>query len=300
MRFTKLHGTGNDFLVVDGTTHDRDWSACASQMLDRHFGVGADGLLVVQKATQAQVRMREFNPDGSEAEMSGNGIRCFAKYVLEREMVNGQLDPLLVETGSGVRSIEPHWEDGQVTRVRVDMGAPVLKWRDIPVNTYEAGPKDKRQIDQEMLQDLGLLPDIMFFDGRLLLQGRGLVVTAVSMGNPHAVHFTDTPVAEYPLAEVGSEVEYNLAFPHRVNFHVVNVLGPDRLASRTWERGVGETLACGTGACAILVAARLHSYVGDRVTVVVPGGELDISWPGHGQVFMEGPVVEVFSGEWPE
>jgi diaminopimelate epimerase len=300
MKFTKLHGSGNDYVLVDGRGQNLDWSEWAQRLTDRHFGVGADGLLVVDTSERAEVRMREFNPDGSEAEMCGNGILCFTKYVLERGIVQLKNGSLSVETGAGVLSVEPHWRAGRVARSTVNMGEPELRWKEIPVNTYEASVRSDRLLDHDLVKRLGLGPEHIFFEGRLMMEGQQvrLDVTAVSMGNPHAVCFVEAPVADYPLAEVGPQVEYNMAFPSRVNYHVVNVQGPDRLDSRSWERGAGETLACGTGACAMVVAARLHGYVRDTVVVRVPGGELMVTWPGHGPVFLEGPAEEVFSGEW--
>ena len=299
MKFTKMHGAGNDYLVIDGRQLDLDWAELTRRICAPHIGVGADGVALVAPSEQAEVRMRIFNPDGSEAEMSGNGIRCFAKYVLEQGIVPKQEGGLKVKTSAGVRVVEPHWEDGQVTRAKVSMGEPELRWKAIPVNTYEASIRDNRELDHELLERLGLTFDYVFFEGRLLMtEGHKVDVTAVSMGNPHAVQFLQTPVAEFPLAEVGPLVEWNPAFPSKVNYQVVNVLNRGRLAARVWERGAGETLASGTSACAVVVAARLHKYVDDIVTVEVPGGELMVSWPGHGQVYLEGPVAEVFSGEW--
>ena len=299
MKFTKLHGAGNDYIVVDGRRQELDWAELAKRICAPHVGVGADGVAVVAPSKLAAVRMRIFNPDGSEAEMSGNGIRCFAKYVLEQGIVQKQEGGLEVETGAGIRMVEPHWEHGRVTGAKVSMGEPELRWKLIPVNTYEASIRDNRDLDHELLEQLGLRFDSIFFEGRLLMtEGHKVDVTAVSVGNPHAVQFLQDPVAEFPLSEVGPLVEWNPAFPNKVNYHVVNMAGRDRLIMRSWERGAGETLACGTGACAVVVAARLHKYVDDTVTVEVPGGELTVSWPGHGPVYLEGPVAEVFSGEW--
>ncbi len=298
IQFTKLHGTGNDFLVVDGSTEELDWSSLACRLLDRHCGVGADGLLVVAPSAKAAIRMREFNPDGSEAEMSGNGIRCFAKYVLERRIAPPDGAILKVETGAGVLTVEPHWEDGRVIRARVSMGEPVLRWADVPVDPRQAGPRDDRLLDRELAERLGIASEELFFDGRLTVDGEDVTVTAVSMGNPHAVRFVERPVSNHALDTIGPKVEHHPAFPRRANYHAVNVLGRDRLAVTTWERGTGQTLACGTGACAAVVTARLHGYVDDAVVVQVPGGELAITWPGHGPVVLDGPVAEVFSGEW--
>ena len=300
IRFTKLHGAGNDYIVIDGRQQEMDWAGLTRAICAPHVGAGADGIALVAESEAAPVRMRIFNPDGSEAEMSGNGIRCFAKYVLERGLVPVQEGSLRVETGAGVRVVDPQWEDGRVTVARVSMGEPELRWKAVPVNTYEASIRDNRSLDHDLLEGLGLRFDHIFFEGRLLTTGDHRVdVTAVSMGNPHAVQFLQTPVAEFPLAEVGPLVEWNPAFPNKVNYQVANVLARDRLAVRIWERGAGETLASGTSACAVVVAARLHKYVDDAVTVEVPGGELMVTWPGNGPVYLEGPVAEVFSGEWP-
>jgi diaminopimelate epimerase len=301
MQFTKLQGAGNDFVLVDARGVDQDWPALAKRICDRHFGVGADGLLVLLGSEQADICMREFNPDGSEPEMCGNGIRCFTKYVLERDIVP-KASIIRIETGAGILAVEPFWEGDHVIRVKVNMGEPDLRWKTIPVNTYEASTRDDRLLDPDVVTQMGLSRKDVFFDGRLMVTGQGsdLVVTAVSMGNPHAVQFIDTPVRDYPLHDIGPDVEFNMAFPTRVNYHVVNVVDKEHILARSWERGVGETLACGTGACAMVVAARLHRYVGDTVQVSVPGGELIITWTGSGPVFMEGPAEVVFTGEWPE
>ncbi len=308
MRFTKMHGAGNDYLFVDGFDAERDWARVAKQASDRHFGVGSDGLIVAVPSKVADVQMRMWNADGSEAEMCGNGIRCFAKFVLEGSLVAADPAALRVETGAGVLTVAPTWEDGRITRARVDMGAPILRGADVPTDASALGPSDYAGLDNGLVQALGLSPQDLVFDARATLEAPGdarrgsvsYVVTAVSTGNPHAVSFVDTPVADVALERVGPLMEHHTAFPNRVNFSIANVLGRDRLRSRTWERGAGATLACATGVTATVVAARLHGLVGDDVTVEVPGGELWISWPGHGSATMEGPVAEVFSGELPE
>jgi diaminopimelate epimerase len=304
MRFTKMHGAGNDYVFVDGFDAKRDWAHVAKQASDRHFGIGSDGLIVAVPSSVADVRMRMWNSDGSEAEMCGNGIRCFAKFVLESGLVAAGPAALRVETGAGVLTVAPTWEDGRITRALVNMGVPVLRAVDVPADALALGPSDYSRLDSDLTQALGLSPQDLVFGAQAALGppsgGVSFVVTAVSTGNPHAVSFVDTPVADVPLERVGPMMEHHPAFPNRVNFHVVNVLGRDRLRSRTWERGAGETLACATGATGMVVAARLHGMVGDNVTVEVPGGELLISWPGHGSATMEGPVAEVFSGELPE
>ncbi len=282
MHFTKLHGAGNDYLVIDGRALERDWAAVTRQITDRHFGVGSDGVLVVASSQVAPTRMRVFNPDGSEAEMSGDGIRCFTKYVLDRGLVKVEAGVLQVETGNGVRPVVPIWEQGRVVRARVDMGRPRLRPEEVPV-----------RLPPEVHLEGPLV------DYPLLLERQAVAVTCVSMGNPHAAAFIEEPVAQFPLHTVGPQVEHHSLFPARVNFEVVNVLGPGRLRMRTWERGAGETLACGTGACAVAVAARLKGLVqSDQVEIELLGGVLQVTWDGHGPVWLEGPVAEVFEGEW--
>ena len=268
-------------------------------MSDRHFGAGADGLIVVEPSADADARMRMFNADGSEGEMCGNGIRCFAKFVLERGLVDADPAALRVETSAGVLVVEPRWEDDRVVGARVNMGEPVLRAADVPVDPAALGPSDYAALDGGLAESLGVRPGDMAFDAPLAVDGAAFAVTAVSMGNPHVTAFVGEPVADVPLDRLGPIVERHAAFPRRVNFHIANVASRDRLVSRTWERGSGLTLACGTGASAMMVAARLHGLVDDAVRVDVPGGELTITWPGGGPVFMEGDAVEVYSGEWP-
>ncbi len=267
--FLKVQGTGNDFVLVDGRGTQADWAALAPGLCDRHFGVGSDGLLVMQESDRAPVRMTMYNPDGSEAEMCGNGLRTFVKYAVERGGVPAPDGCLDVETGAGVLRTTFAGGNGAIERVRIDMGAPILR----PVR-----------------------------DLALRVGGQDIAVTCVSMGNPHAVHFTDIPVDDYPLARVGPLVEHHAHFPKRVNFEIVNVLAPDHLRMRVWERGAGETLGCGTGACAVLVAARLHGLAQAAAMVSLPGGDLSIAWDGddthHGSVFLEGPAEYVFAGRW--
>ena len=298
MRFTKLQGAGNDYLYVDGLRERRDWPELARRMSDRHFGAGADGLIVVEPSAVADARMRMFNADGSEGEMCGNGIRCFAKFVLERGLVEAGPAALRVETNAGVLVVEPRWEGDSVIGARVNMGEPVLRAADVPVDAAALGPSDYAALDGGLAETLGVIPGDLAFDAPLAVDGAAFAITAVSMGNPHVATFIGEPVADVPLDRLGPLVERHAAFPRRVNFHIVNVAARDRLVSRTWERGSGLTLACGTGASATAVAARLHGLVDDAVRVEVPGGELTITWPGGGPVFMEGDAVEVYSGEW--
>ncbi len=272
MRFTKMHGLGNDFvMLVPAQVGEHSWSNLARQMCDRHFGIGGDGLLLVLPSAEADFRMRMFNPDGSEAEMCGNGIRCFGKFVWENHF--WQATDLTVDTLAGLQRLHLNVEDGQVKTVQVNMGVPGL-------------PPETRNPQSAIGNPVSV-------------GGHDLLLTLVSMGNPHAVTFLDAPVAELPLETIGPLVEHHPLFPHRTNFEIVNVLGRDEIRVRVWERGAGITLACGTGTCAAAVASRLHGYTDEAMTVHLPGGDLHISWPGPGQpVSMTGPAAAVFTGDW--
>ena len=280
MKFTKMHGAGNDYVVIDARGLDADWHSLAKDMCHRRFGVGSDGLLLALPSDCADVRMRMFNPDGSEAEMCGNGIRCLVKFALERGIVSQGQAALDVETMAGIRRLEPFWSGSSVTSARVDMGEPELRPERVPVAVTE---------------DMAGGPVLDF---PLSVDDVDLQLTFVSMGNPHAVAFIDTPVERFPLHRIGPQVEVNGLFPNKVNFSIVNVKEEGRLSARVWERGAGETMACGTGACAIAVASRMQGYSGNDVDITLPGGVLNISWNGEGPVFMEGPAADVFDGEW--
>jgi len=279
MNFTKLHGTGNDFVLVDARTLERDWSALAQSICDRHFGVGGDGLILACASERAAVRMRIFNADGSEAEMSGNGMRCLVKFAVDGGIVMPRGDEFDVETGAGVLRVRITTERGLVTSVRESMGPPRLDPHEIPV-AIDAPPPVKA-LDVQV-------------------DGRTLTVTPVSMGNPHAVYFQSAPVADYPLHSIGPLMEHHALFPKRTNFEVVRMLGRDRAEMRVWERGVGETLSCGSGASATMVAARLLDLVDGAMELRVPGGVLQLEWDGEGDVILTGPVVESFRGTWPD
>jgi diaminopimelate epimerase len=278
VKFLKMQGTGNDFVVVDGLRDGaagRDWTALARAMCDRHFGVGSDGLLLVEPSERADFRMRMWNPDGSESEMCGNGIRCFGKYLYDSGLAGrGEMK---VETGAGVLDLVVHPQGGRAERVTVAMGVPELRPERIPV-----------AVEGERAFDLPV-------DG----VGAEVVVNCVSMGNPHAVMFLDGPLGEFPLETVGPRVEHHRLFPRRVNFEIVSRRGPGELDARVWERGAGLTLACGTGACAVAAAARLKGLTGDRTVVHLPGGALELAWDGRGEILMTGPAALVFEGEWP-
>jgi diaminopimelate epimerase len=284
MKFTKMHGAGNDYIYIDARNLDQDWPSVSRVMSDRHFGVGSDGIILILDSPVADLKMRMFNADGSEGEMCGNGIRCFAKYAIDHGIVARPEAALTVDTLAGIRSVVPIYQGSQVTGARVSMGQPRFSPEEIPVNLDPAMASARPPILKYPIQP---------GDFRLLL-------TFVSMGNPHAVCFIDQPVEEFPLHNIGPLVERHAIFPRRINFEIVNIAGDRQLKARVWERGSGETLACGTGACAIAVASRLLGHTGDRVDITLPGGTLSVEWDGAGEVFLEGPAVEVFSGEWAE
>ena len=270
--FSKYHGAGNDFVIVDaratGPAASMDHAALALRMCDRHYGIGADGLLIAADPTDtAPFRMRMFNPDGSESEMCGNGLRCFALWLAAAgELSTGSTD---IQTGAGILRVE-RGPDGTLSAW---MGVPVIQ-----------------------ATDLQLMPDVL---SPVLALSQPLPVTTVSMGNPHAIFIVDD-VAAIPLEDVGPLVENHPHFPHRTNVEFVQRVAPDRLRVRVWERGAGATLACGTGACAAMVAAHVHGLTGHYATVELPGGELTVSWAGPGeQVILSGPTVRVFDGVWP-
>ncbi|MGQ9557594.1 MAG: diaminopimelate epimerase [Desulfurispora sp.] len=282
MQFIKMHGLGNDFVVVnwlgqpEPPCREADLSGLARRVCDRHFGIGADGLVLLRPSKTADVRMQIINSDGSEAEMCGNAIRCVALYLYSQGLVPKRL--LEVETGAGIMRPEIVLApDGSVSGVRVDMGQPRLERGQIPMQ----GPAG-RVVDEP-----------------LAAAGQEFRVTCVSMGNPHCVIFVPD-VAQVPLAEWGPQVENHPAFPRKTNVEFVQVLGRDEVRMRVWERGAGSTLACGTGACATAVAASLNGLTGRRVRVNLPAGALDIHWADDGRVYMTGPATAVFTGNYTD
>lgn len=281
IRFVKMQATGNDFILIDGA-QERDWVVLSQVMCDRHFGVGSDGLLVVLPSDVADLRMRMFNPDGSEAEACGNGIRCFAKYAVEDRGIPLRNGEMCVETSVGVRKVYLSWEGETVVKVRVAMGMPHFSPGEIPVLL---GERDKFDITP-------------ILDYPVVIGDRKLSLSLVSLGNPHAVHFLEDSVDDFPLTEVGPKVEHHPLFPQRVNFEVATVLKENQVKARVWERGAGETLSCGSGACAIAVASLLHCYTGNRTDIILPGGSLTIEWDGKREIFLTGDARIVFRGEW--
>ena len=274
-----MHGAGNDYLYIDARTQERDWPALSVAMSDRHTGVGSDGIILALPSEQAHLRMRMFNADGSEAEMCGNGIRCLVAFALVQGIVPRSTSPVVVETIPGDLPVTPSWTNDKVERATVGMGEPRLAAVDVPVEAP----------GQDTLMDYPLEVD-----------GHSFAISCMSMGNPHAVAFIETPVDDLPLWQIGPLVENHPMFPQRVNFEVANVIDSAHVKARVWERGSGLTEACGSGACAIGVIGRLKGITGDKVEVSLPGGNLEVRWPGRGDVILEGPVAEVFEGDWPD
>lgn len=275
MKFTKMHGIGNDYIYVNLFEEKIDApERLAVRISDRHFGVGGDGLVLITPSTKADAGMRMFNADGSEAEMCGNAIRCVGKYLYEHGIVDRK--NITVETLAGIKRLNLEVNDGKVSAVTVDMGEPILQSDLIPVGGVS------RIIKGETIA----------------VNDHTYQFTAVSMGNPHCVIFVPEITDEMVLSD-GSVIEKDPLFPRRTNVEFVKVNGPDSLTMRVWERGSGETLACGTGACASVVAAILNNLTDRRVTVKLLGGELRIEWDeASNHVFMTGPAVAVFEGRW--
>lgn len=271
MQFTKVHGLGNDFILLDGREEQRDYNALAPRLCHRQTGIGADGLLIVLPGEQAEIRMRIVNSDGSEAEMCGNGIRCFAKYVYERGIVKST--EFGVETLAGMMRPKIVLENGAVSGVTVDMGEPHLACEEIPVLG------EGRCIDRE-----------------LTVRGQTLRYTSVLVGVPHTVIYVDDP-ADKKWMGLGWDVEHASVFPRRTNVNFAHVIDDHTVALRTFERGCGPTLACGTGACSTAVASALNGKTGRSVDVQIELGTLHIDWAEDNHVYMTGPAEIVFTGE---
>jgi diaminopimelate epimerase len=286
MRFTKMHGIGNDYVYVDCVRNPLppEPPVLSRAISDRHFGIGADGLILICRSETADARMRMFNADGSEAEMCGNGLRCVAKFVYDHGIA--RKPRLAIETGRGILTVDLEVKQDKVSRVKVDMGEPILESAKIPTT----------------------LPGDPPVNARLRMPPAFFEVTCVSMGNPHCVIFEKTPDENLlgtdgldVVAECGPLIEKNEHFPRRTNVHFVKVHSPGEVTMRTWERGSGITLACGTGACAVCVAGVLTGRTGRKLLAHLPGGDLQLEWSeADNHVYMTGPAAEVFTGEWPD
>ena len=272
IRFWKMHGLGNDYIIIDnmdGRLNGENLNALAERICRRRFSVGADGLLLLCPSSVADVKMRIFNADGSEAEMCGNGIRCLAKFCFERKIT--EKTEMAIETLSGVKMVWLEVEDGAVRSVTVDMGSPTFERRSIPMDG------EGECIDED-----------------LTVGDEKFKVTCLSVGNPHCVIFVED-VDAFPVGKTGPMIEVHPAFPKRTNVEFVQVLGDDELKVRVWERGVGETMACGTGACAAAVASYILGKTGSHCTVHLPGGDLEISYVDD-RILMTGPAEKAFEG----
>jgi len=278
MRFVKMQGIGNDYVYVDCIRQPlpNDIASLATKISDRNFGVGGDGLILICPSDKADARMRMFNNDGSESEMCGNGVRCVAKFVYDHGIA--KKTSLAIETGRGVLKLELETAGGKCHQVRVDMGEPILIAENIPTTLLGTPPLE--------------VP--------LVIDGVELKVTCVSMGNPHCITFVKEITNEMVLG-IGPKVEKHSAFPRRTNVEFVRVDNPGEITMRVWERGSGETLACGTGACAVAVAGVLTGRTDRSIIAHLRGGDLRLDWSKtDNHVFMTGPAVEVFQGEWPD
>ncbi len=279
--FVKMHGLGNDFILIDCLNKSLGDSSflsyLAKKLCDRNFGIGADGLILILPSSKANLRMRIFNFDGSEAQMCGNGIRCFAKYAYENKLVSK--NKFTVETLAGIITPELIFQDlknKKIFRIKVNMGTPKLRRREIPMNG-----EDTPTVVDETLK----INPVQTFK-----------ITCVSMGNPHCIIFVDD-VQSIPVDEIGPKIENHSLFPEKTNVEFIQVVNRKEINFRVWERGVGETLACGTGACAALVASVLNKKTNREATIHLPGGDLDIQWADDGHVYMTGPTELVFKGE---
>ena len=276
MKFTKMHGAGNDYVYVNGFEYDLDWKHISQNVSDRHKGIGSDGLIVVcPPSNDSDLKMRMFNADGSEGEMCGNGIRCLVAFARDEGLVESKAQVVRVETLAGDLDVFPIVENNEMVGAKVSMGSPILIPKDIPVAIG----------DDESILDYSLNVDNHEFSFNF-----------VSMGNPHAVAFIEDEVDDFPLELIGPQIENHAIFPNKVNFEIVNVIGPSELKMRVWERGSGITMACGTGACAVAVAAHLKGITKDAVDLRLPGGDLKVRWDGVGEVELEGPVETVYRG----
>ena len=286
MKFTKMQSAGNDYVIIESGDVNRNWPQLAIAMCDRHYGIGADSLLLMLPSSKADFRMQIFDADGSEAEACGNGTRCLAKYVFEKGIMRANTDQLRVETLSGIRTVQLCKENGRIIDIQANMGEPRFGADDIPVTIKQGN--EKVSVNKSML---GYSANV---------DGKTLSLNLVSMGNPHAVYFQSEAVTDFPLSQIGPKVENLEIFPRRTNFEVVRVINREQVEARTWERGVGETLACGSGACAIIAAAQLLGYVDSKIEVKVLGGTLGVEWNGKREILLSGPAEIVFTGEWPD
>ena len=303
MKFTKMHGCGNDYIYVNGFTEkisQEEKPELVQRLSDRHFGIGGDGAIFINPSDEADFEMEMYNADGSRAEMCGNGIRCVAKYVYDKGMTD-KTDISVISCGK-IKYLQLFLKEGKVDSVRVNMGAPELQAGQIPV--IVSGGKNDTGFDyesdtvREKENNVDEIEKESVIDEPITVQGKEYKMTCVSMGNPHAVVFMDD-VTNLQIEKIGPYFENHKRFPNRINTEFVKVLDRKTVQMRVWERGTGETLACGTGCCATVVACVLNGLTDDTVTVKLLGGEIEITWDREADlVYMTGPAVTVFEGEW--
>ena len=275
LKFTKMHGLGNDYVYMDAINQKiENRNELAKFVSDRHFGIGSDGLILICKSNKADFKMQMFNSDGSEAEMCGNGIRCVGKFVYDKKLTNKKI--ITIETLAGIKTLEMTVENGKAIKAKVDMGEPIFIPEKIPVISNENPVKNLK----------------------IKVENKEFTFNCVSMGNPHAITFIDENINTFDICKYGKTVEVNPAFPNKTNVEFVNVIDNKTLKMRVWERGAGETLACGTGACAVAVSAIINGYTSRNVTVKLLGGDLEIEWnKDDNHIYMTGLATEVFEGE---
>lgn len=284
INFTKMEGLGNDYVYINCTKHDiSNASQLAKIISDRHFGIGSDGLILIKNSKKADFRMQMFNSDGTEAEMCGNGIRCVGKYVFDKGLTDKTT--LKIETLAGIKKLKLNVENGKVKTVKVDMGEPILENNLIPI-------KDGKIYKSK--------DEIQFYKVNIEIDGDLKELTCISMGNPHSIVFTKD-IERLNIEKYGPIIEVDSHFPNKVNVEFIEIIDKHNIKMRVWERGTGETLACGTGACASVVASVLNEYTERNVTVELLGGKLDIEWNKEdNHVYMTGPAKTVFEGQLDE
>ena len=274
LEFTKMEGLGNDYIYIDAINQKvKNIEKLSKKLSDRHFGIGSDGLILIGKSDKADFKMNIYNSDGSQAEMCGNGIRCVGKYVYDKGLTNKTV--ITIETLAGIKKLELFLDNNKASLVKVDMGEPILKANNIPVINYSLSEYEGKKFIKTKVNDYDL--------------------TLVSMGNPHAVCFLDT--LDFDIKKVGPIIENDKNFPNRINVEFIKVKNKKKIDMRVWERGAGETLACGTGACAALVASYLNGYTERKVIVNLLGGKLEIEWGKDNHIYMTGPARKVFEGK---
>lgn len=274
LEFTKMEGLGNDYIYIDAINQKvKNIEKLSKKLSDRHFGIGSDGLILIGKSDRADFKMNIYNSDGSQAEMCGNGIRCVGKYVYDKGLTNKTV--ITIETLAGIKKLELFLDNDKASLVKVDMGEPILKANNIPVINYSLSEYEGKKFIKTKVNDYDL--------------------TLVSMGNPHAVCFLDT--LDFDIKKVGPIIENDKNFPNRINVEFIKVKNKKKIDMRVWERGAGETLACGTGACAALVASYLNGYTERKVIVNLLGGKLEIEWGKDNHIYMTGPARKVFEGK---